>query len=155
MSRFFNNNPFGRNRSQFSENMKKNLILFADKLKKMEIDFSAKEFDKIDIKELGQEDFIYCDPPYLITTGSYNDGNRGFKDWKEEEERKLYDFLDKANDKNIKFALSNVMEHKGTENKILEKWSKKYKTIYLENDYSNSSYNTKKGKSKEVLIINY
>ena len=149
------NNPFGRNRSQFSENMKKNLILFADKLKKMEIDFSAKEFDKIDIKELGQEDFIYCDPPYLITTGSYNDGNRGFKDWKEEEERKLYDFLDKANDKNIKFALSNVMEHKGTENKILEKWSKKYKTIYLENDYSNSSYNTKKGKSKEVLIINY
>ncbi len=149
------NNPFGRNRSQFSENMKKNLILFADKLKKMEIDFSAKEFDQIDIKELGQEDFIYCDPPYLITTGSYNDGNRGFKDWKEEEERKLYDFLDKANDKNIKFALSNVMEHKGTENKILEKWSKKYKTIYLENDYSNSSYNTKKGKSKEVLIINY
>ena len=78
------NNPFGRNRSQFSENMKKNLILFTDKLKKMEIDFSAKEFDKIDIKELGQEDFIYCDPPYLITTGSYNDVNRGFKDWNEE-----------------------------------------------------------------------
>lgn len=149
------NNPFGRNRSQFSENMKKNLILFADKLKKMEIDFCAKEFDKIDIKELGQEDFIYCDPPYLITTGSYNDGNRGFKDWKEEEELKLYDFLDKANDKNIKFALSNVIEHKGKENKLLEEWSKKYKTIYLENDYSNSSYNTKKGNSKEVLIINY
>ena len=91
----------------------------------------------------------------IANSCSYNDGNRGFKDWKEEEERKLYDFLDKANDKNIKFALSNVMEHKGTENKILEKWSKKYKTIYLENDYSNSSYNTKKGKSKEVLIINY
>ena len=77
------------------------------------------------------------------------------KDWKEEEELKLYDFLDKANNKNIKFALSNVMEHKGKENKLLEDWSKKYKTIYLENDYSNSSYNTKKGKSKEVLIINY
>lgn len=149
------NNPFGRNRSQFSENMKKNLILFTDKLKKMEIDFSAKEFDQIDIKELGNEDFIYCDPPYLITTGSYNDGNRGFKDWKEEEEQKLYNFLDKANEKNIKFALSNVIEHKGKENKLLEEWSKKYKTIYLENDYSNSSYNTKKGKSKEVLIINY
>lgn len=149
------NNPFGRNRSQFSENMKKNLILFVDKLKKMKIDFCAKEFDKISIEELGNDDFIYCDPPYLITTGSYNDGNRGFKDWKEEEELKLYNFLDKANDKNIRFALSNVMEHKGKENKLLKEWSKKYKTIYLENDYSNSSYNTKKGKSKEVLIINY
>ena len=149
------NNPFGRNRSQFSENMKNNLILFSDKLKNMNIDFLSKDFDKISIEDLGKDDFIYCDPPYLITTGSYNDGNRGFKDWKEEEEIKLYNYLDKANEKNIKFALSNVMEHKGKENKLLKEWSKKYKVIYLDNDYSNSSYNTKKGKSKEVLIINY
>ena len=149
------NNPFGRNRSQFSENMKNNLILFSDKLKNMNIDFSSKDCDKVSIENLGKDDFIYCDPPYLITTGSYNDGNRGFKDWKEEEEIKLYNYLDKANEKNIKFALSNVMEHKGKENKLLKEWSKKYKVIYLDNDYSNSSYNTKKGKSKEVLIINY
>ena len=149
------NNPFGRNRSQFSENMKNNLILFSDKLKNMNVDFSSKEFDKISIDNLGKDDFIYCDPPYLITTGSYNDGNRGFKDWKEEEELKLYSFLDKANEKNIKFALSNVIEHKGKENVLLKEWSKKYKTIYLDNNYSNSSYNTKKGTSKEVLIINY
>lgn len=149
------NNPFGRNRSQFSENMKNNLILFSNRLKKMNIEFSSKEFDKVCIDDLGQDDFIYCDPPYLITTGSYNDGNRGFKDWKENEELKLYEFLDKANEKNIKFALSNVIEHKGKENVLLKDWSKKYKVIYLENDYSNSSYNTKKGKSKEVLIINY
>lgn len=149
------NNPFGRNRSQFSTNMKNNLILFSDKLKNINIDFSSKEFDKICIDDLGQNDFIYCDPPYLITTGSYNDGNRGFKDWKEEEEVKLYKFLDNANKKNIKFALSNVIEHKGKENILLKEWSKKYKVIYLDNDYSNSSYNTKKGKSKEVLIVNY
>lgn len=149
------NNPFGRNRSQFSENMRNNLILFSEKLKNMNIKFLAKEFDKVSIENLGKDDFIYCDPPYLITTGSYNDGNRGFKDWKEDEEIKLYKFLDIANEKNIKFALSNVIEHKGKENKLLKEWSKKYKVIYLDNDYSNSSYNTKKGKSKEVLIINY
>lgn len=39
------NNPFGRNRSQFSENMKNNLILFSDKLKNMNIDFSSKDFE--------------------------------------------------------------------------------------------------------------
>lgn len=149
------NNPFGRNRSQFSENMKNNLILFSEKLKNMNINFLSKEFDKVSIENLGKDDFIYCDPPYLITTGSYNDGNRGFKDWKEAEEIKLYNFLDRANEKNIKFALSNVIEHKGKENTLLKEWSKKYKVIYLDNDYSNSSYNTKKGKSKEVLIINY
>ena len=149
------NNPFGRNRSQFSDNMKSNLILFTEKLKSMNVEFCSKEFDKLDLSKLNSEDFVYCDPPYLITTGSYNDGNRGFKDWKEEEELKLYSFLDKANEKNIKFALSNVIEHKGKENVLLKEWSKKYKTIYLDNDYSNSSYNTKKGTSKEVLIINY
>lgn len=32
---------------------------------------------------------------------------------------------------------------------------KKYKIIELNYNYSNSSYNTKKGDSREVLIINY
>ena len=149
------NNPFGRNRSQFSENMKSNLILFTEKLKSMNIEFSSEQFDKLDLSQLNSNDFVYCDPPYLITTGSYNDGNRGFKDWKEEEELKLYKLLDKLNSRNIKFALSNVIEHKGKENKLLKEWSKKYKTIYLTSDYSNSSYNTKRDKSVEVLIINY
>ena len=141
------NNPFGRNRSQFSENMRNNLILFTEKLKNMNIEFSSEQFDKLNLEDLTDKDFVYCDPPYLITTGSYNDGNRGFKDWKEEEELKLYDMLDNLNDKHIKFALSNVIEHKGKENKLLKEWSKKYKVIYLTSDYSNSSYNTKRDKS--------
>ena len=149
------NNPFGRNRSQFSENMRNNLILFTEKLKNMNIEFSSEQFDKLNLEGLTEKDFVYCDPPYLITTGSYNDGNRGFKDWKEEEELKLYDMLDNLNDKHIKFALSNVIEHKGKENKLLKEWSKKYKVIYLPSDYSNSSYNTKRDKSIEVLIVNY
>lgn len=149
------NNPFGRNRSQFSENMRNNLILFTEKLKNMNIEFSSEQFDKLNLEGLTEKDFVYCDPPYLITTGSYNDGNRGFKDWKEEEELKLYDMLDNLNDKHIKFALSNVIEHKGKENKLLKEWSKKYKVIYLTSDYSNSSYNTKRDKSIEILIVNY
>lgn len=149
------NNPFGRNRSHFSENMKSNLILFTEKLKSMNIEFSSEQFDKLDLSQLNSNDFVYCDPPYLITTGSYNDGNRGFKDWKEEEELKLYKLLDELNSRNIKFALSNVIEHKGKENKLLKEWSKKYKIIYLTSDYSNASYNTKRDKSIEVLIVNY
>ena len=121
----------------------------------MNIDFSSEQFNELNLQNLSENDFVYCDPPYLITTGSYNDGNRGFKDWKEEEELKLYDVLDKLDKNNVKFALSNVIEHKGKENKLLKEWSKKYKVIYLASDYSNSSYNTTREKSVEVLIINY
>jgi len=51
--------------------------------------------------------------------------------------------------------LSNVTEHKGIKNELLLEWSKKYRVIALDFDYSNSSYNTKKGGSKEVLVVNY
>jgi site-specific DNA-adenine methylase len=98
---------------------------------------------------------VYCDPPYLITTGSYNDGNRGFKDWKEEQETALYVLLDKLHRQGVMFALSNVLTHKGVRNEILIDWCKKYVITYLDNDYSNSSYNTQKGESLEVLITNY
>lgn len=149
------NNPFGRNRSRFSEKMKSNLILFVNKLKNIDIEFTNFDFRNFNIDQLNKDDFVYCDPPYFITTGMYNDGNRGFKDWKYKEEYNLYEYLDKINLHNIKFALSNVIEHKGKTNKILLEWSQKYKIINLTYDYSNSSYNTKKGESREVLVINY
>ena len=98
---------------------------------------------------------IYCDPPYLITTGSYNDGNRGFKDWSQKEDRQLLQLLDEADRRGIRFALSNVLEHKGRVNEELAEWSKKYIVHELNCSYSNSSYNTGRGKSREVLITNY
>ncbi|MBE6809077.1 MAG: Dam family site-specific DNA-(adenine-N6)-methyltransferase [Ruminococcaceae bacterium] len=149
------NNPFGRNRSQFSGNMERNLLTFVSKLKKMNVEFSSKDFTQMSLDTLTAEDLIYCDPPYFITTGTYNDGKRGFKDWKAEEEYALYNYLDEANKRGIRFALSNVIWHKGKVNDILLEWAKRYKIIDLNYDYSNSSYNTKKGDSREVLIINY
>ncbi|MDR1736668.1 MAG: Dam family site-specific DNA-(adenine-N6)-methyltransferase [Oscillospiraceae bacterium] len=149
------NNPFGRNRSHFSENMLRNLLACLEELKKREISFTAKDFTELDISSLGRGDMVYCDPPYLITTGSYNDGSRGFKDWKESQEVALYALLDKLHAQGVSFALSNVLTHKGTCNEVLSKWCGKYIITYLNNDYSNSSYNTQKGESLEVLITNY
>ena len=149
------NNPFGRNRSQFSENMRNNLFAFLKKIKSANLTFTSLDFEIFDVSKLCTEDMVYCDPPYLITNGSYNDGNRGYKDWKEAQEIALYALLDKLHQKGIKFALSNVLEHKGTRNEILLDWCKKYIVTPIENDYSNSSYNTRKGESSEVLITNY
>ncbi len=149
------NNPFGRNRSHFSNRMRENLIAFVNKLKDKNIEFCNRDFAEIDLSGLGPQDFVYCDPPYLITTGSYNDGNRGFKDWKMEEEQQLYELLDSLNERHIRFALSNVLEHKGQINDSLLEWSKKYNVIHLNHNYVNSSYNTRRGESDEVLIANY
>lgn len=149
------NNPFGKNRSQFADSMRQNLIAFVTKLKKMDVEFMTLDFAKVPLDRLGCEDFIYCDPPYLISRGTYNDGRRGFKDWREEEELKLYEYLDKAHERGIRFALSNVIEHKGKRNGNLYEWSKKYRVICLNGDYSNASYNTSRDGSKEVLVVNY
>ena len=96
---------------------------------------------------------MYCDPPYLNTTATYNE-NGG---WTEKEEQKLYDILDDLNKRNIKFALSNVLEDKGRENLMLKEWSKKYNVNYLNNTYSNCNYQAKNKDKKtvEVLITNY
>ena len=149
------NNPFGRNRSQFSGNMKNNLMLFLDRIKHTKIKFVSNDFIDFDYSMLGDGDVVYCDPPYLITTGSYNDGNRGFKDWKEEDEIALYALLDKLHQKNVKFALSNVITHKGVRNEILLAWCKKYIVTTIESNYANASYNTKREGSSEVLVTNY
>lgn len=149
------NNPFGRNRSHFSKELEKKLRYFVKSIQSKNIVFSKNEFDKFDFTNLNENDLVYCDPPYLITTGSYNDGNRGFKDWNINQEQKLLNLLDELNERNIRFALSNVLEHKGEKNELLIEWSKKYNIHYLNYDYSNASHNTKKGDSVEVLITNY
>lgn len=149
------NNPFGRNRSCFSETMKKNLIRFVHKLQSSDAKFTAYDFTEFPFCTLNRSDFVYCDPPYLITTGTYNDGKRGFKDWNVKSEQDLYAILDDLDNQGIRFALSNVMEHKGQINNMLKKWADKYNVIHLKHTYSNSSYNTKRMTSDEVLIVNY
>jgi DNA adenine methylase len=152
------NNPFGRERSNFNLKLKEKLIHFHAVLNQKNIIFSSKNFQKFDILELNQNDFIYCDPPYLISNGSYNDGKRGFDGWAIKEEIKLLKFLDEAHAKKIKFALSNVLEHKGQKNEILIDWANKYNINLIDSDYTNSSYQLKnrdKKSSIEVLITNY
>lgn len=149
------NNPFGRNRSQFSETMRQNLINFVTKIKKSNAEFLSYDYLEFSFDNFNENDFVYCDPPYLITTGSYNDGNRGFKNWTEDSDKKLYELLDKLNDRKIRFALSNVFTHKGKTNSVLVEWARKYNTHHLNMDYSNSSYNTNRTGSDEVLITNY
>ena len=148
------NMPFGKDRSYFNDSLRKNLIAFHKKIVERGIIFTSKNFTDLKLDKMGKDDFIYCDPPYLITCATYNE-NGG---WGEKEEHELYDLLDRANARGIKFALSNVMSNKGQENLILKEWAQKYRVIHLNHTYSNCSYHANdrdKTTTDEVLVVNY
>lgn len=151
------NNPFGRNRSSFNPSIRHNLELMIKKLPAIE--FSSIDFLHYDYSVLNPGDFLYADPPYLITCGSYNDGKRGFRGWSAEDEKALYHLLNDLSNKGIKFALSNVTTHKGMQNKLLLDWIKKYDyNVHNVNfNYNNCNYHAanRRYQTNEVLITNY
>ena len=154
------NNPFGKNRSCYNARMRNNLIRFLDKIQTKEIIFKSENFIDFDFQLLSSNDFVYADPPYLITTGTYNDGKRVFSGWSDKEELALLNILETLDRKGIKFGLSNVTEHKGRENLILKDWIAKHDfTVHeLSMNYKNSNYQTSgcdKGKTVEVLVTNF
>ena len=147
------NMPFGKERSQWNENMKNNLINFHQRIKEKDIVFLNKDFRQLKVDKLGNDDFVYCDPPYLITCATYNEKDG----WNQECEEDLLKLLDELDTKKIKFALSNVLYSKGKTNDLLIEWSKKYTVHHLDYTYQNCNYHTKDktNKSDEVLITNY
>lgn len=150
------NNPFGAERSHFSKTLENKLIRFVIKLKKQPVILSCEAFDSfLSNQTFTKDSFVYLDPPYLITTGSYNDGNRGFKNWTPSQERLLLDSLRELDRKGVRFALSNVLVHKGKENDLLLEFAEDYRVIELNKHYNNSSYNTSKGESNEILLVNF
>lgn len=144
------NIPVGKR--DFNEKIKNNVIEFLEVIKKNDIIFRCEDFRNMSIN-LSKGDFLYADPPYLISTATYNEQNG----WTEIEEKDLLDLLDELNAKGVKFALSNVLEHKGKENLILKNWAAKYYINYLDYNYRNSNYQIKEKtlKTSEVLITNY
>ncbi len=154
------NNPFGKDRSCFNVTMRNNLIRFIERIQLLNCEFISSNFDKLDLSDLKDCDFVYCDPPYLITNGTYNDGKRGFTGWTEKEETSLLSIISELSKRNVKIALSNVLYHKGKENKILLEWIKTndFFVTHLQKSYANSNYHTTCRNiygTDEVLITNY
>ena len=149
------NLPVGKR--DFNDNMKNKLSNFIDKIKEQNCEFTCLDFRKFDVSMLTSDDFVYIDPPYLITCATYNEKDG----WTENDEKDLLKFLDQLDKNGIRFGLSNVLRSKGKENNILIAWLNqsgyKYRTINLNYSYSNSNYHIKdkNSNSEEVLIINY
>lgn len=149
------NLPVGKR--DFNSRMQSKLLAFIDKLQSNAYKFIRQDFRDFNVEELEENDFVYADPPYLITCATYNE-NGG---WNDSDELELLKFLDSIQYRKVKFALSNVLRSNGKENLFLLEWLNKnsnfYRAIPLSNSYANSNYHKidKFAENDEVLIVNY
>ena len=147
------NLPVGKR--DYNGSLRKKLSSFNAVLNLKNIEIIHSDFRSININKINKDDFVYLDPPYLLGTASYNEAGG----WTLADEKDLYSFLAKLNDKQIRFALSNVIEHKGEKNALLVEFIKEYKlkTHKISYNYNNSNYQSKAktNSTQEVLITNY
>ena len=116
--------------------------------------FTNEDFRELKAEKLRENDFVYCDPPYLITDASYMKHGG----WNDVCDKDLLELLDTLNDNGVKFGLSNVLSSKGRVNEHLVQWCKKYNVHHLTYNYMNSSYQSKDksaDSTDEVLITNF
>lgn len=125
--------------------MYKNFIELFNKNIKIE----NKDFKDISIDNNG---FVYLDPPYRNTIATYSENNQ----WTLKDDIKLFNYIKKLDNNNIKFALSNVYENKGIINKELKQFvdDNNFKTFEFD-DFSYCSFGKGSSKTKEVVILNY
>ena len=151
------NLPVGK--TDMNKNNRDKIKKYIDICKNKEIKFVCKDFRKMNIEDFNDVEFVYADPPYLITDAVYNE-NDG---WGSQEEKDLLNMLDKLANKGIKFALSNVLKKKklNIRNEILYNWleqnNNKYFINKIDYNYRSASYNKKNRDSleEEILITNY
>ena len=144
------NNPVGMR--WFNDNLLEKLISFSRRIKELNVCFSCADYtDTFRYVDDGHT-FVYLDPPYMLTNGSYNDGKRGFKGWDVSQEAALFEFLDKLNHEGSRFMLSYVLEHKGKVNQNLVNWTQDnhYHIIELGDILGISG-----SRRKEILVTNY
>lgn len=109
--------------------------------------FNNNAFD-LEITKLKINDFVYLDPPYSITSAGYNCSN--FND------ELLFNLCLKLDKANIKWAMSNVLKHRGKTNYELKKFIKD--NNYFVKHFREMNYTvrgTSNSNSDEVLICNY
>lgn len=133
----------------FNKNVERALNNYFDFVSSRKIRFASQDFRKfLEKKNYEKDDFIYFDPPYLITASEYN------KLWNEKSENDLLEVVNGLDKHGVKFALSNVTHYNGSKNDSLIEWMKKYNVHEIKSNYISYHNNTKK-RIKEVLITNY
>lgn len=133
----------------WNDNTTKKVVKYLNHIRayKNKIEFISKSFR--DIEVLSNDFMFYCDPPYSNTEAGYN----AF--WKKDDDKLLYEFLHKINDKGASFMISGVISHDNISCELLENLIKDgfvHKELIY--DYNKVSRKGNK-KTTELIIKNY
>ncbi len=140
------NTPVGN--CSYNETLVERILKFIPKTPNFEL--LNLSYEEIDLNYLDKDTVFYFDPPYFITSATYNDGKRGFIGWDSDEETRLLDYITSLHLKGYKFVLSNVIYHNELTNNILADWINTHK-FFIKNIDNVGSKNSR----DEVLITNF
>ena len=144
------NLPVGK--TDFNKNNYNKLVEYNKRAKEINYEFICADFKSEKVKKvLRSASFVYCDPPYLITTAVYNE-NDG---WNEKNEKELLKLLKELNNRRVPFALSNVLKSKLKTNELLNNWiiENSFDVHKINYHYKSSSYNKKNRDREEQEIL--
>lgn len=149
------NLPCGK--TDLNKNNVEKIRRFIEKSNESKFVFLCGDFRDSKIRKMIlKADFLYADPPYLITDAVYNESSG----WNEKDEKELISFLKLCKDKSIPFVLSNVL-HKN-DGKIINKPLMDFissdtslKVVNIDYHYRSASYNKKNrdAKEKEIIVV--
>lgn len=143
------NVPFGRKPERFAKSyitkIANQIKYVTDAVSQYDWAFVCADFRSV-IASAAQNDFIYCDPPYIGRHVDY------FNSWSEDDEQELYNLL---NTTKAKFILSTWHSNQYRENLALEKYSPNYTILTREHFYHVGASEKNRKPMMETLIFNY
>ena len=151
------NLPIGK--TDLNKNNLKKLKHYIERVNEIECEFVCGDFrDPIIMDTLFLADFVYADPPYLLSDAVYNENGN----WTIDTEKQLMELLVGLSNEGVSFALSNVFEKKNPKmkNEALETLLFQREDIQMfdiDYHYRSASYNKKNrdAQEREVLVVNF
>ena len=143
------NVPFGHKPERFAKayvtKITNQIKYVADALSQYDWKFVCQDFRKT-ISSASQNDFIYCDPPYIGRHVDY------FNSWSEQDEQELYNFLSETP---AKFILSTWHSNQYRTNTAIDKYAYNFTTLTREHFYHVGASEKNRNPMLEAIILNY
>ena len=148
------NLPVGK--TDLNKNNLNKVKSYIERISKINAQFICGDFKHSKIQSIIKNtDFVYMDPPYLITNAVYNESGK----WNEQNEYELLKFMNYCLNNNKFFVLSNILERHGRRNEPLYYWTTtihdRIEIVDINYNYSSASYNKKDRyvNEREVIIF--
>lgn len=143
------NVPFGHKPERFAKayitKITNQIKYVADALGQYDWKFVCQDFIKT-ISTASQNDFVYCDPPYIGRHTDY------FNSWSETSEQELYDALGETS---ARFILSTWHSNQYRVNAAIEKYASRFTILTREHFYHVGANEKNRNPMLEAIVLNY